>query len=174
MALTFKSVIPALFLGIWIGSFSILGFNITVLGQSFLDIIARYIKNSLANTDHAAIIIFTLMIGGLVGIISKNGGMLGVVNSLMRFTTNAKRGQLITSLLGIAIFFDDYANTLVVGNTMRKVTDKLKISRAKLAFLVDSTAAPIACIALITTWVGYQLGMIDSSIGQINQINQSD
>ena len=173
MALTFKSVIPALFLGIWIGSFSILGFNITVLGQSFLDIIARYIKNSLANTDHAAIIIFTLMIGGLVGIISKNGGMLGVVNSLMRFTTNAKRGQLITSLLGIAIFFDDYANTLVVGNTMRKVTDKLKISRAKLAFLVDSTAAPIACIALITTWVGYQLGMIDASIGQINEINES-
>ena len=173
MALTFKSVIPALFLGIWIGSFSILGFNITVLGQSFLDIIARYIKNSLANTDHAAIIIFTLMIGGLVGIISKNGGMLGVVNSLTRFTTNAKRGQLITSFLGIAIFFDDYANTLVVGNTMRKITDKLKISRAKLAFLVDSTAAPIACIALITTWVGYQLGMIDASIGQINEINES-
>ncbi|HJL81358.1 MAG TPA: Na+/H+ antiporter NhaC family protein, partial [Gammaproteobacteria bacterium] len=128
MALISKSVIPSLFLGIWIGSFSILGLNITVLGQSFLDIIARYIKNSLANPDHAAIIIFTLMIGGLVGIISKNGGMLGVVNSLTRFTTNAKRGQLITSFLGIAIFFDDYANTLVVGNTMRKITDKLKIS----------------------------------------------
>ena len=173
MALISKSVIPSLFLGIWIGSFSILGLNITVLGQSFLDIIARYIKNSLANPDHAAIIIFTLMIGGLVGIISKNGGMLGVVNSLTRFTTNAKRGQLITSFLGIAIFFDDYANTLVVGNTMRKITDKLKISRAKLAFLVDSTAAPIACIALITTWVGYQLGMIDASIGQINEINES-
>ena len=113
------------------------------------------------------------MIGGLVGIISKNGGMQGIVNSLTGFTTSPKRGQLITSSLGLAIFFDDYANTLVVGNTMRKVTDKLKISRAKLAFLVDATAAPVACIALITTWVGYQIGMIDVSVGQIDAINQS-
>ena len=113
------------------------------------------------------------MIGGLVGIISKNGGMQGIVNSLTGFTTSSKRGQLITSSLGLAIFFDDYANTLVVGNTMRKVTDKLKISRAKLAFLVDATAAPVACIALITTWVGYQIGMIDVSVGQIDAIDQS-
>ena len=56
---------------------------------------------------------------------------------------------------------------------MRKITDKLKISRAKLAFLVDSTAAPIACIALITTWVGFQLGMIDASIKQIDAITES-
>ena len=99
--------------------------------------------------------------------------MQGIVNSLTGFTTSPKRGQLITSSLGLAIFFDDYANTLVVGNTMRKVTDKLKISRAKLAFLVDATAAPVACIALITTWVGYQIGMIDVSVGQIDAINQS-
>ena len=81
-------------------------------------------------------------------------GMQGVVNSLIRFTKDARRGQLVTATLGLAIFFDDYANTLVVGNTMRKVTDRLKISRAKLAFLVDATAAPIACIALITNMGG--------------------
>ena len=114
-----------------------------------------------------------VLIGGLVGIISRNGGMLGIVNALKGFTTSAKRGQLITSTLGLTIFFDDYANTLVVGNTMRKVTDRLKISRAKLAFLVDATAAPVACIALITTWVGYQIGMIDVSVDQIDAINQS-
>ena len=173
VALFFRSVIPALFLGIWIGSFSILGFKISVLWQSFLDVIAKYVKQALANPDHAAIIIFSLMIGGLVGIISRNGGMLGIVNALKGFTTSAKRGQLITSTLGLTIFFDDYANTLVVGNTMRKVTDRLKISRAKLAFLVDATAAPVACIALITTWVGYQIGMIDVSVNQIDAINQS-
>ena len=173
VALFFRSVIPALFLGIWIGSFSILGFKISVLWQSFLDVIAKYVKQALANPDHAAIIIFSLMIGGLVGIISRNGGMLGIVNALKGFTTSAKRGQLITSTLGLTIFFDDYANTLVVGNTMRKVTDRLKISRAKLAFLVEATAAPVACIALITTWVGYQIGMIDVSVNQIDAINQS-
>jgi len=173
IALLFRSVIPALFFGIWIGSFAILGFNFKVVWQSFLDVIATYVKSALANADHAAIIIFSLMIGGLVGVISKNGGMYGVVNSLLKFTKNPKRGQVITATLGLAIFFDDYANTLVVGNTMRKITDKLKISRAKLAFLVDSTAAPIACIALITTWVGFQLGMIDASIKQIDAITES-
>ena len=173
VALFFRSVIPALFLGVWIGAFSILGFEIGVIGQSFLDVVAKYVKQALADPDHAAVIIFSLMIGGLVGIISRNGGMLGIVNALKGYTTSAKRGQLITSTLGLAIFFDDYANTLVVGNTMRKVTDRLKISRAKLAFLVDATAAPVACIALITTWVGYQIGMIDVSVDQIEAINQS-
>ena len=173
VALLFRSVIPALFLGVWIGSFAILGLKVGVLWQSFLEVVSKYVKQALADPDHAAVIIFSLMIGGLVGIISKNGGMQGIVNSLTGFTTSAKRGQLITSSLGLAIFFDDYANTLVVGNTMRKVTDKLKISRAKLAFLVDATAAPVACIALITTWVGYQIGMIDVSVGQIDAIDQS-
>jgi len=173
VALFFRSVIPALFLGVWVGSFAILGLELGVLWQSFLEVVSKYVKQALADPDHAAVIIFSLMIGGLVGIISKNGGMQGIVNSLTGFTTSAKRGQLITSSLGLAIFFDDYANTLVVGNTMRKVTDKLKISRAKLAFLVDATAAPVACIALITTWVGYQIGMIDVSVGQIDAIDQS-
>ena len=173
VALLFRSVIPALFLGVWVGSFAILGLKVGVLWQSFLEVVSKYVKQALADPDHAAVIIFSLMIGGLVGIISKNGGMQGIVNSLTGFTTSAKRGQLITSSLGLAIFFDDYANTLVVGNTMRKVTDKLKISRAKLAFLVDATAAPVACIALITTWVGYQIGMIDVSVGQIDAIDQS-
>ena len=173
VALFFRSVIPALFLGVWIGAFSILGFKPVVIWQSFIDVVAIYVKNALADPDHSAVIIFSLMIGGLVGIISKNGGMQGVVNALVHFTKSAKRGQLVTATLGLAIFFDDYANTLVVGNTMRKVTDRLKISRAKLAFLVDATAAPIACIALITTWVGYQIGMIDLSVGQIDAIDDS-
>jgi Na+/H+ antiporter NhaC len=70
----------------------------------------------------------------------------------------------VTWLLGIAIFFDDYANTLIVGNTMRPVTDRFRISREKLAYLVDSTAAPVAAIAFVTTWIGAELGYIDSGL----------
>ena len=173
MALVFRSVVPALFLGIWIGSYAIMGFKTDSILESLLNITSIYVKDALANPDHAAIIIFSLMIGGLVGIISKNGGMQGIVNNLSSFVSSSNRAQLATSSLGVAIFFDDYANTLVVGNTMRKVTDSLKISRAKLAFLVDATAAPIACVALITTWVGYQVGMIDISVSQITEIDQS-
>jgi Na+/H+ antiporter NhaC len=69
--------------------------------------------------------------------------------------------------LGIAIFFDDYANTLIVGNTMRSVTDRFRISREKLAYIVDSTAAPVASIAFITTWIGAELGYIDDGISQV-------
>ena len=70
--------------------------------------------------------------------------------------------------MGLAIFFDDYANTLVVGNTMRPVTDAKRISRAKLAYIVDSTAAPVACIALVTTWIGYEVGLIGESMEKIS------
>lgn len=67
---------------------------------------------------------------------------------------------------GLAIFFDDYANCLLVGNTLRPFTDKLKISREKLSYIVDSTAAPITSVALISTWVGYQLGLLEELIGK--------
>jgi Na+/H+ antiporter NhaC len=70
--------------------------------------------------------------------------------------------------MGLMIFFDDYANTLVVGNTARSVTDHLKISREKLAYIVDSTAAPVVCLALVTTWIGYQVSLIDQAMGDID------
>jgi Na+/H+ antiporter NhaC len=75
--------------------------------------------------------------------------------------------QLVTWFLGIAIFFDDYANTLIVGNTMRPVTDKFKISREKLAYIVDSTAAPVASIAFVTTWIGAELGYIADGLSTL-------
>ena len=113
------------------------------------------------------------MIGGMVGIISRNGGMKGIVNKVIRFASNPSRGQFATGVLGVAIFFDDYANTLVVGNTMRAITDRLKISREKLAYVVDSTAAPVATIALVSTWIGFQVGLIDEAVGNIQNLNQS-
>ena len=109
----------------------------------------------------------------MVAVISKNGGMEGIVNALSKRAKNARSGQFATYFLGLAIFFDDYANTLVVGKTMRPVTDRLKISREKLAYLVDSTAAPMASIALITTWIGAELGYISDGIAQIGAIEMA-
>lgn len=168
MALIIKEVYSALFTGILIGTFIIFFYR----GQSFFEalfngffaVVDTYVLNAMMDTSHLSIIIFSMMIGGMVGIITKNGGMKGVVNFLSRFANNARSGQLITWLLGILIFFDDYANTLVVGNTMRPVTDRLKISREKLAYIVDSTAAPIASIAFVTTWIGAELSYIHDGI----------
>lgn len=173
IALIFKRVVPALFLGIWIGAVLAIGVSFEGVFTGLFAAFQVYVLNALSNPDHASIILFTFMIGGMVGIISKNGGMQGVVNQIVKWAKTAVKGQVATAGLGIAIFFDDYANTLVVGNTMRPVTDRLRISREKLAYLVDSTAAPVACIALVTTWIGYEVGLIGTAVANLDGLDES-
>ena len=176
LALIFKEVVTSLIIGIFSGVLIIqLHANtfFAALLVSFTKTIDTYILNSLNDSGHLSIIVFSTLIGGMVSVISKNGGMQGVVNRISKYATTAKSGQLATWFLGIAIFFDDYANTLIVGTTMRPITDRLKISREKLAYLVDSTAAPIAAIAFITTWIGADLGYIESGIETIEGLNES-
>jgi Na+/H+ antiporter NhaC len=173
LALAFRRVVPALFLGIWVGAWIAIGGVAGGLGLGLLEAFQVYVLNALANPDHAAIILFSLMIGGMVGIISKNGGTYGIVDRLTTWANTSRRGQVATWAMGLAIFFDDYANTLVVGNTMRPVTDRLRISREKLAYIVDSTAAPVSCIAFVTTWIGYQVGLVDTAVKQIAGFNEA-
>ncbi len=176
MALVFREVIVSLFAGVWVGAFIAGGMRIDSLYYfllSFWEVADRYIIEALADSGHLAVITFTLFIGGMVAVISRNGGMAGVVLHLSKYATNPTMAQFTTWLLGIAIFFDDYANTLIVGNTMRPVTDRFKISREKLAYLVDSTAAPIAAVAFITTWIGAELGYIESGISMLQGFDQS-
>lgn len=172
MALIFKEVFSALFVGLFSGTLIIFGYqDISLFSAFFKAIFAisdTYIIQSLADTGHISIIVFSMLIGAMVNLITQNGGMQGVVNKLSRFANSSRSGQFVTWILGILIFFDDYANTLVVGNTMRPVTDKLKVSREKLAYIVDSTAAPVASIAMITTWIGIELSYIQSATTQIN------
>ena len=172
MALVYRKVVPALFFGVWIGAVTAISFTPWALFKGLLDAFEVYVLDAMANPDHVAIILFSLMIGGMVGIISKNGGTLGIVERLTGFASDSRRGQMVTGALGISIFFDDYANTLIVGNTMRPVTDRLRISREKLAYVVDSTAAPISTVALVTTWIGYQVGLLGTAIENIEGFSQ--
>ncbi len=173
IALLFKRVVPALFLGIWFGAWAAYGMTLPGVWQGLLDTFYVYVLQAFADPDHAAIVLFSLMIGGMVGIISKNGGMQGVVNHIIGWANTPRKGQVATGALGLAIFFDDYANTLVVGNTMRPMTDRLRVSREKLAYIVDSTAAPVACVALVTTWIGYEVGLIGAAVAQIPGYDES-
>lgn len=170
-ALIFKEVFTALFIGILVGTTTIFWYQDTALipaiFKGIFAIVDTYVLEALTEGGHMAIIIFSMLIGAMVNIITRNGGMKGIVNILSRYANNPRSGQFVTWLLGIAIFFDDYANTLVVGNTMRPVTDRLKISREKLAYIVDSTAAPIAAIAFVTTWIGAELSYIQDGISTI-------
>ncbi len=171
IALLLKEVYVALFLGVLSGTtimfyYQGAGFFVAIFKGS-LAVIDTYVLQSLMNSSHMSIIIFSMLIGGVVHLITRNGGMLGVVNRLSRYAKDASSGQFVTWLLGLAIFFDDYANTLVVGNTMRPVTDRLRVSREKLAYIVDSTAAPVAAIAFVTTWIGAELSYIQQGIDTI-------
>jgi len=171
LALILRQVIPALFVGIWIGAWAALEFSATGTVVALLRSADVYILEALAEPDHASVILFTVLVGGMVGVISKNGGMLGIVERIVVYAHSARRAAISTVAMGLAIFFDDYANTLVVGNTMRPITDRMKISREKLAYLVDSTAAPVACIGLVTTWVGYEVGLIRDAMSSIDGLD---
>jgi Na+/H+ antiporter NhaC len=172
VALTLRSVIPALLVGVWFGATALRSFSLHGAASGLMDSFQVFVSNALADADHAAIILFSMMIGGMVGIITRNGGMVGIVNLMVKRATSAISGQVSIWLMGIVIFFDDYSNTLVVGNTARPLADRLLISREKLAYIVDSTAAPVVSIALITTWIGYEVGLIGESLAAIPEITQ--
>jgi len=172
MALLLRNVIPALIAGIWFGAAALISFSPTGIFQGLLNGFQVYVVKALSNEDHAAIILFSMMIGGMVGIITRNGGMNSIVMLLVSRAKTAIGGQVSVWLMGLMIFFDDYSNTLVVGNTARPLTDHLKISREKLAYIVDSTAAPVVCLALITTWIGYEVGLIDAALSGIPELTQ--
>jgi len=173
IALVLRQVIPALFLGIWLGGTLAYGLAPTGAWHGLLDTFTTYTLKALNDSGHLSVILFSLMIGGMVGVISKNGGTAGIVSAIVGWARSPRYGQTTTGVLGVAIFFDDYANTLIVGNTMRPITDRLKISREKLAYIVDSTAAPVATVALVTTWIGFQVGLIDSAVQQIDAFQES-
>ncbi|RMF67002.1 MAG: Na+/H+ antiporter NhaC family protein [Calditrichaeota bacterium] len=164
LAFAARQVLISLFAGIWLGALFIHDYN-PFLG--FMRTLDTYLINSLADPDHAAILIFSLTLGGMVGVIAKAGGTQGIVEKLSKLANNRRGGQLAAWAMGLFIFFDDYANTLIVGNTMRPFTDRLKISREKLSYIVDSTAAPVASIALISTWIGFQIGLIDQAFNSM-------
>lgn len=169
LAFITKNVIVSLFIGTMTGCIMLQlnGFNIlTALTQGFIDFTYRAL-NSLADPWNAGIILQVLVIGGVIHLVAKMGGAKAIAEALARKAKTVKSAQLTTWLLGLAVFFDDYANSLIVGPIMRPVTDKLGVSREKLAFIIDATAAPIAGLAIISTWIGLEVGLIGDALKSV-------
>lgn len=140
----------------------------------FVSFAEDHLWMSLYNADHLRVFLFTSILGMQVALIHRSGGMLGIVRWAKPLARSRRGGQLLTWALGMVVFIDDYANTLLIGSTMRPITDRLKISREKLAFLVDSTAAPVSGLALVSTWVAteistMQMGFADAGIDVGNE-----
>lgn len=171
LAFITKNVVLSLSLGVFSGTFLMQLQGRNVFGailNGFLDVINK-VLGSLADPWNAGIILQCMTIGGLIALVSKMGGAKAVAESLAKKAKTPASAQIVTWLLGVLVFFDDYANSLIVGPIMRPVSDKMRISREKQAFIVDSTAAPISGIALISTWVGYEISLIKDAYASIGQ-----
>lgn len=165
LAFITKNVVVSLFIGIMSGSFIISLSNTNMFNAlilSFLDVVNRAL-NSLADPWNAGIILQVLAIGGVINIVAKMGGAKAIAEALAKRAKTPKGTQMITWISGLLVFFDDYANSLIIGPMMRPVADKMKISRERLAFIIDATAAPIAGLAIISTWIGLEVGLINDA-----------
>jgi len=162
LAFLTKNVVISLFIGIFSGTYMIVlqdGSRLTAVVRAFVLLTQEFVA-TLSDSWNAGIVVQTFTIGGLIALVAVMGGTRAIAEKLSKNARSAATAQIYTWLMGVFIFFDDYANLLTVGPIMRPVTDKMKVSREKLAFIIDSTAAPIAGIALISTWIGYELSLI--------------
>jgi len=158
-----KEVIPSLFIGAWVAGTMLSGWNpINGFGKS-----VEFLWNSLGDPWGARIVLTSLTMGGLVGIMRIGGGIDAAVRWITSRIKTAKGALLATELAGFIIFFEDYVNTLVVGTTMGPITEDYKISKEKLSYIVDATAAPLACIAGISSWIAYMVGQIGTQFNDL-------
>lgn len=116
---------------------------------------------SLVDPTNIQILIFASFVLIMIGVIQGAGGFEAIAQRLSSLARSKKRTELVTFLMGFVVFIDDYASTMIVGSSMRPLADRVKLSRQKLAFLVDATSAPIAGLAIVSTWIGYEVGLFN-------------
>lgn len=152
-----KQVVLSLATAVFVGAIITNGGNIF---HGFLRTCDTYIVGTVTDSWNATLLIFILSVGGLIAVMSKMGGTQAMALALAKKAKSSKHALVVTWAMGIIIFFEDMANSLIVGPTMRPVTDKLNVSREKLSYVIDSTAGPVTDMAFISSWVAYEIGMI--------------
>lgn len=152
-----RHVVISLGIAAWLGATLLAGWDpLTGLYDTFDTLII----DAISDRDHVKVTLFSLLVAGTVEVMNKGRGTEALVALLLRLARSRRSGMLAAWAAGLAVFFDDYANCLIVGASMRPLADRLRISREKLAYIVDSTAAPIASVALVSTWIGYEVSLM--------------
>ncbi|MFN3403697.1 MAG: Na+/H+ antiporter NhaC family protein [Cytophagaceae bacterium] len=168
LSLIFRDVIISIFISIYAAVILLTGFRLNNLITALLRVIDHYIFKVLKDEKHLSLIFFILFTAGMISIISRNGGIFGLIHRISKLAHSARSAQLLTFIFSILLFFDNYTNTLVVGKTMKSITERFKVSREKLAFIVHGTAATISSVALVTTWIGAKLIYISDAATYLN------
>ncbi|HII67426.1 MAG TPA: Na+/H+ antiporter NhaC family protein [Thermococcaceae archaeon] len=176
LAILTKRVLFALFFGVWVGGLLVaggdpVGATTQTLKWIVFNIASAWEENGQIVTDlwNTRILLFDALIGAGVALIYKAGGMNAIAKAVTRKIRTSKAASLMAAIFGTLIFFDDYTNTIIVGNTMRPITDRARVSREFLAYADDSTAAPVAVLAVVSTWIGYELGLLKDAIASVGE-----
>ena len=162
LALITKEVYSSLFVGILMGALLYSGFQFEL---TITHIFEDGIIGVLSDSYNVGILVFLVILGAMVSLMNKAGGSAAFGQFASRRIKNRVGAQLATICLGVLIFVDDYFNCLTVGSVMRPVTDKFKVSRSKLAYLIDATAAPVCIIAPISSWAAAVTGFVEGEDG---------
>lgn len=160
LAIVTRRVVPSLIAGVLVAVLVAMGGNPLAAAT----LLGTLVVESVGSWDHLRIALFTLMVAGAVGALTESEAMRAMVERIEGLARGRRGAMVVTWLSGGIIFFDDYANCLVVGNTMQSVVDRFRVSRAKLAYIVDATAAPVASLAVVSTWVAYQVSEIEKGL----------
>jgi len=128
---------------------------------------ASYVAQTVSTGTNLLILSFIPPIFTMVEIIVASGGFAGIVVWLLKRVRTKKSAQLATAAMGVVCFIDDYANAIIVGSMMQPITDRFRTSRAKLAFLVDATSAPVSGLAVVSTWIAYEVGLFADVSAQL-------
>ena len=169
LAFATKQVVVSLLIALFSGALILQNYNLL---NAFTETCGTYITGSITSSGHAATIIFLLIMSGMIALVEESGGLQTIAKSLSGKIKNERAAQVITSLLGCLVFFDDYANILIVGPTASPISDRVGVSREKQTYIVHTTAGVVAGIAVFTTWIGFEMGLINDAFSAMGyQIN---
>jgi len=160
VAISFRSLVAALSSAFLTGALLNFGFNPVVFVPRALQ---DFLLANILGQFSLYIFGFLFALVGMVHVLYKSGGIQGLVQVFSRVAKGPQSAQAATLGAGFMIFFDDYSNTIFVGQTMRSLTDRWRVSREKLAYLVDSTTAPIAGLAVVSSWIAYEVWLLGST-----------
>jgi Na+/H+ antiporter NhaC len=172
LAIAFRRTVVALFAGVLLGAILMRWPDHGVLPSvvlGALDVGRKYLWERLGDPDNTRTIVFVVLMLSMVGLLVRSGGLAGVMQSIARRAESARGAQISAWLMGLFVFFDDYSNTVLVGSTMRPLFDRFRVAREKLAYIVDSTAAPVAGLSLFSTWIAFEVSTFAPQLPSIGR-----
>lgn len=170
VAIIWRRILVAILLGIFGGALLLANFNPVLAARAT---VIDFIWATAIEPDNLYLYAFTLTLMGMVGVMIRNGGIDGMVRLVGSLARGRRSTQAVIGGMGLVVFFDDYANSVVIGSSARAISDRAGLSREKLAYIVDSTSAPVASLAIISTWIGIEIGLLGQQMEYLGSIAPS-